>query len=73
MRVGQGNGAGPVVWAVISTVLFGVLRKHGYGSLLQAPFSCRKLDIEGFGFVDDTDLVKTGLSTDEYWDIASTL
>ena len=73
MGVGQGNGAGPAIWAVISTVFFDVLRKHGYGALLQAPFSRRKLDIAGFGFVDDTDLVQTGLSTDDYWDIATKL
>ena len=57
MGVGQGNGAGPTIWTVIGTVLFDVLRKNGYGALLEAPFSRRKLDIAGFGFVDDTDLV----------------
>ena len=73
MGVGQGNGAGPAIWAVISTVLFDVLRKNGYCELLQAPFSRRKLNIVGFGFVDDTDLVQNGLSCDEYWDIATKL
>lgn len=52
---------------------FDIMRKHGYDSLLKVPFSRQKLDIVGFGFVDNTDLVQTGLSCDEYWDIATKL
>ena len=29
--VGQGNGAGPTIWAVISTVLIAVMRCYGHG------------------------------------------
>ena len=73
MGVGQGNGAGPAIWAVISTVFFDVLRSNGYGALLTAPFSRRELKIAGFGFVDDTDLIQTGLSLEDYWEVAAKL
>ena len=31
------------------------------------------VNLAGFGFVDDTDLLQTGLDTDEYWDITAKL
>ena len=73
MGVGQGNGAGPAIWAVISTVFFDTLRKNGFGAILKAPFSKVEVNLTGYGFVDDTDLLQTGLSTDEYWDSATKL
>ena len=56
---------------MISTVFFDVLRDNGFGALFTAPFSYDKIEIAGFGFVDDTDLIQTGLSCDDYWDVAS--
>ena len=35
--VGQGNEAGPAIWAVMSTVLFDLLRDKGYGFKTQSP------------------------------------
>ena len=61
MELHQGNGVGPTIWAVISTVFLDVLRGKGYGALLTAPFSRLNLEIAGFGFVDDTDFIQTGL------------
>ena len=66
MGVGQGNGAGPAIWAVISTIFFNTLRKNGFGALLSAPFSKIDINLAGFGSVDDTDLLQTGLDTDDY-------
>ena len=73
MGVGQGNGAGPAIWAVISSIFFDTLRKKGYGAILEAPFSKIDVTLAGFGFVDDTDLLQTGLNKDDYWDIATKL
>ena len=73
MGAGKGNGMGPEIWAVISTLFFDVLRKNSYGFLLTVPFSQRKLDITSFGFLDDTNLIHTSLSRDNYWGIASKL
>ena len=54
--VGQGNGAGPAIWAVISTVFFDLLRDKGYGFQMKAPLSKLALHLAGCGFVDDTDI-----------------
>ena len=73
MDVRQGNGVGPEIWAIISTVFFDIIRKNGYGALLTASFTCCKLDISGFRFINNTDLIQTGLSCNEYWNIATKL
>ena len=64
--VGQGNGAGPAIWAVISTVFFDLLRDKGYGFKLKAPLSKLALYMAGCGFVDDTDIMQIGLKDDDY-------
>ena len=71
--VGQGNGAGPAIWAVISTVFFDLLREKGYGFEMQAPLSKLALHMAGCGFVDDTDIIQTGLDGDDYWSVANKL
>ena len=69
MGVGQGNGAGPAIWAVISTIFFDTLRENGFGAILTAPFSKVEINLSGYGFLDDTDLIETGLDADDYLDI----
>ena len=69
MGVGQGNGARLVIWTVITILFFDVLRDNGFGAILTAPFGKKDLHIAGFGFVDDTDILQTGLERDYYLDI----
>ena len=57
--IGQGNGAGPAIWALVSTPIFNALRKRGYGVFLPCPLSGRLLHFAGYAFVDDTDLSVT--------------
>ena len=71
--IGQGNGAGPAIWAVISSVFFDMIRDKGLGLKLRAPLSKLALHMAGCGFVDDTDIIQSGLSTDDYWDVAERL
>ena len=71
--VGQGNGAGPAIWAVISTVFFDLLRDKGYGFKMKAPLSKLALHLAGCGFVDDTDLFQIGLAEDDYYEVAAKL
>ena len=71
--VGQGNGAGPSIWALVSSVLFDILRKKGYGIKIKGSISGRPLKLAGFGFVDDTDLVETGSSSDTIIEVAEKL
>jgi hypothetical protein len=58
--IGQGNGAGPQIWAAVSTVLLNVLRAEELGSVFSTPISRSTFQFAGYAFVDDTDLVTTG-------------
>jgi hypothetical protein len=55
--VGQGNGAGPQIWAVVSTPVLNLLRHEGYGAYFQ---KATTISFVGYAFVDDTDLCITG-------------
>jgi hypothetical protein len=57
--IGQGNGAGPAIWAVVSTPLLNILRKKGYGCEIRDPISGKRYKFAGYAFVDDTDLVQS--------------
>lgn len=56
--IGQGNGAGPAIWAFISTPLLNILWEHGFGFKFTAPVSGLRIRFAGFAFVDDTDLLQ---------------
>jgi hypothetical protein len=56
--LGQGNGAGPTIWALISTPILNMLRSHGYGIKITSCISGNNLHFVGYSFVDDTDLVE---------------
>ena len=55
--IGQGNGAGPAIWAVVSTPLLNVLRAKGYGCEIVCPISSKYFKFVGYAFVDDTDVI----------------
>jgi hypothetical protein len=55
--VGQGNGAGPAIWAVVSTPILNMLRSKGLGCKFISPFSSKVTKFVGYSFVDDTDLI----------------
>ena len=71
--IGQGNGAGPAIWAVVSSVLFDYIRDRGYGAKLCSPLSKLALHFAGLGFVDDTDIVQLGFADEDYWEVAAKL
>ena len=58
MGVGQGNGCGPQVWAVVSSVMFEILKKKDLTTTFASPISREQLKLCGFAFVDDTDLLQ---------------
>jgi len=60
--IGQGNGAGPQIWAVVSTPILDILRDAGYGATFKLAISGASVSFVGYSFVDDTDLVQTGPS-----------
>ena len=55
--LGQGNGAGPAVWSIVSTKMFQVMHSRDAFTTITAPISKSKLQACGFAFVDDTDLI----------------
>jgi hypothetical protein len=59
----QGNGAGPVIWAVVSSPVLQLLKKEGYGAFFKAAISGNAIRLVGYAFVDDTDLIQTGRSS----------
>ena len=58
--VGQGNGAGPAIWAVVSTPILDLLRNQGIGAAFKMCLTKKLIKIVGYSFVDDTDLVVGG-------------
>jgi hypothetical protein len=56
--VGQGNGAGPVIWAVISTVIINMMQTAGRGLNIVSAISGTLISFAVcYAFVDDTDVI----------------
>jgi hypothetical protein len=55
--VGQGNGVGPQIWALVSTPVLNMLRSNGLGAQFLLSVSLHTTELVGYAFVDDTDLV----------------
>ena len=54
-------------------VFFDMIRNKGLGLKLRPPLSKLALHMAGCVFVDDIDIIQSGLSTDDYWDVAEIL
>ena len=54
--VGQGNGAGPAIWAVVSTPALKLLSIEDLGVLFTSAINKEEITLVGFAFVDDCDL-----------------
>jgi len=59
-RIGQGNGAGPQIWAVVSTPILDLLRQEGFDTTFKASISNNIISFIGYFFFDDMDLIQTG-------------
>ena len=57
--LGQGNGAGPDIWAVVSTPVNEMLRDAGHGAQFKLALSGDEVKLVGFAFVDDENLYNT--------------
>ncbi len=62
--VGQGNGAGPAIWAVVSTPVLDMMRAMGFGAIFKTAMSGDTIQFVGYAFVDDTDSVQTAFHGD---------
>ena len=65
----QGNGAGPIIWAVVSSPLLQILQEDGYGTFFHTALSNKPICIVGYTFVDDTDLIQTVKPGETFQDI----
>ena len=61
----QGNGAGPVIWAVVSSPLLKIMREQGYGTFFKTAISGLEIRLVGYAFVDDTDLIQSAKNSSE--------
>ena len=53
----QGYGAGPTIWALISSMLFVILQTMCFSLNLVSSLSLIYICLVGFAFVDDTNLL----------------
>ena len=58
----SGEGAGPAIWAVVSTPLLNVLREKGFGCDIFCPLSSSYLKFVGYAFVNDTHVIQLALT-----------
>jgi len=40
--IGQGNGAGPAIWAVVSSPMFEIMQQEGFYALIQGAISLQQ-------------------------------
>jgi len=58
--IGQGNGAGPAIWAAVSSPLFTIMQEDGFLAQVICALTSIVGSFCGFAFVDDTDLCVSG-------------
>ena len=56
----QGNGAGPAIWALVSSPLFECLPKRGLNAQITSSITQTYFQLSRFAFVDNTNTVRTG-------------
>ena len=59
---GQGNGASPTIWTLISSPLLTMMKQLNFGVTFSSPLSKEEVRFVGCSFVDDTDLLQTSPS-----------
>eukprot|EP00978_Attheya_sp_CCMP212_P045987 scaffold368430_cov59-Attheya_sp.AAC.6 len=62
--LGQGNGAAPAIWALVSTPVLHMLRKQGFGAEFKLAISGEEIHLVGYEFVDDSDIIQTAVIGD---------
>ena len=61
----QGNASGPTIWSVLSSVIFDILHRRGFGVHFCSAISKELFIIVGFSYVDDCDLFQSGEDPEE--------
>ena len=55
--LGQGNGTGPQIWAIVSSKMFEVLQNEGLATKIITPITKEALEPLGFAYVDNADII----------------
>jgi hypothetical protein len=63
--VGQGNGAGPAIWVVISTVIIAMMSTAGHGFNLLSAMTKTLITMACYAFVDDTDVIQSACDVNQ--------
>jgi hypothetical protein len=58
--VGQGNGAGPAIWAGVITPVLKMMKDEGFGFMYKTSIEGKQLHCVGYSFFDDTDIIQSG-------------
>jgi hypothetical protein len=58
--VGQGNGAGPAIWAVVRTPVLKIMKYEGFGFMYKTSIEGKELHFVVYRLVDDTDIIQSG-------------
>jgi Reverse transcriptase (RNA-dependent DNA polymerase). len=61
----QGNGSGPAIWSILSSCIFDILRRRGHCNTISSSIRKLLLELSGFAYVDDTDLLQIDDTVDE--------
>eukprot|EP00957_Ditylum_brightwellii_P175598 13369941-Ditylum_brightwellii.AAC.1 len=56
--LGQGNGAAPGTWALLSSPMLNAIRDKGHGAVFTCVISKRSFRLIGYCFVDDLTIVQ---------------
>jgi Endonuclease/Exonuclease/phosphatase family./Reverse transcriptase (RNA-dependent DNA polymerase). len=60
----QGNGSGPSIWSLLSSVIFMVMKDKGHRNKITSSLRKFIIELAGFAYVDDTDLFHTDTNID---------
>jgi hypothetical protein len=60
---GQGNGGGPAIWTVISTVIIAAMATQGHGFNILSALTGALISFVCYTFVDDTDVIHSAPTT----------
>jgi hypothetical protein len=63
--VGQGNGAGPAIWVVISTVIIAMMSTAGHGFNILSAMTKTLITMVCYAFVDDTDVIQSACDVNQ--------
>jgi hypothetical protein len=69
--VGQGNGAVPAIWAVVSTPVLKRMKDEGFGFMHKTIIEGKQLHFVGYSFVGDTAIIQSGQPGDPFQVLAT--